>query len=67
MKHIHFKSFHTQNINTLMTLSSPTTCAEKEPVNNPFGIDLVGDSNIVPTGERQEWDSGREKAAGGAS
>ncbi|MDH5430119.1 MAG: carboxypeptidase-like regulatory domain-containing protein [Nitrospirota bacterium] len=58
---------HTQNINILMTPTSPTIYPEEKSANNPFGIDLIGDSSIVPTVERQEWDSGREKALGGAS
>ncbi|MDH5562599.1 MAG: hypothetical protein OEY91_03115 [Nitrospirota bacterium] len=64
---IRIGSSHTQNINILMTPTSPTTYPEEKSVNNPFGIDLVGDSSIVPTVERQEWDSGREKALGDAS
>jgi hypothetical protein len=58
---------HTQNINILITPTSPTTYPEEESGNNPFGIDLVGDSSIVPTVERQEWDSPREEALGDAS
>jgi len=58
---------HSQNINILMTPTSPTIYPEEKSVNNPFGIDLIGDSSIVPTVERQEWDSGREKALGDAS
>jgi hypothetical protein len=58
---------HTQSVNILITPTSPTTYLEEEPANNPFGIDLVGDSSIVPTVEIQEWDSGREKTRGDAS
>ena len=58
---------HTQNMNISITPTSPTTYPEEETVNNPFGIDLVGDSSIVPTVERQEWDAGRAKAIGAGS
>jgi len=58
---------HTQAVNILIAPTSPTTYPEEEPMNNPFGIDLVGDSSIVPTVERQEWDSGQVKAIGDAS
>jgi hypothetical protein len=64
---IQIGSGHTQHMNILMTPTVPTTYPEEEAVNNPFGIDLVGDSSIVPTVERQKWDSGREKASGDAS
>ena len=56
----------TSSINILITPNSPTIYAEEEPTNNPFGIDLVGDSSIVPTVELQTWDSvsGSELGAG---
>ena len=57
----------TPSLNILITPNSPTIYAEEETANNPFGIDLVGDSSIVPTVERQEWDSGRAKPIGDAS
>ncbi|MEX0828851.1 MAG: hypothetical protein WD032_01265 [Nitrospirales bacterium] len=56
-----------QNMKIFITPTSPTTYPEEEPVNNPFGIDLVGDSSIVPTVELQEWDSLRQQAIGDAS
>ena len=56
-----------QALNILITPTSPTTYPVEEPDNNPFGIDLVGDSSIVPTVERQEWDPVREKPIGDAS
>ncbi len=56
-----------QALNILITPTTSTTYPEVEPANNPFGIDLVGDSSIVPTVERQEWDSVREKPTGDAS
>ncbi len=58
---------NTSNLKILITPNSPTIYAEEESANNPFGIDLVGDSSIVPTVERQEWDSLRKKATGDAS
>ena len=57
----------TSSINILITPNFPTIYAEDEPANNPFGIDLVGDSSIVPTVELQKWESGREKPIGDAS
>jgi hypothetical protein len=58
---------NTSNIKILITPNSPTIYAEEETANNPFGIDLVGDSSIVPTVEIQQFDSGREKPIGDAS
>ena len=57
----------TSSVNILITPNSPTIYTEEEPTNNPLGIDLVGDSSIVPTVELQEWDSLRNKATGDAS
>ena len=58
---------HTQNLNIFITPTVPTVYPDEESTNNPFGIDLVGDSSIIPTVERQEWDSGHKKAIGDAS
>ena len=55
----------TKELNILITPTSPTIYAEEEPVNNPFGIDLVGDSSIVPTVELQKWEPRSESAIGG--
>jgi hypothetical protein len=49
------------------TPTSPTIYAEEKPGNNPFGIDLVGDSSIVPTVELQKWEPGGESTIGGGS
>ena len=57
----------THDMNILITPTSPTIYSEEEPVNNPFGIDLVGDSSIVPTVELQKWEPGSESGAGDAS
>ena len=57
----------TQDMNILITPTSPTTYPAEEPANNPFGIDLVGDSSIVPTVERQSLDPRSAKAAGTGS
>ena len=57
----------TKELNILITPTSPTIYAEEEPVNNPFGIDLVGDSSIVPTVELQKWEPGGESALGAGS
>jgi len=64
---IEIGSRQTQDMNILITPTSPTTYPEEEPVNNPFGIDLVGDSSIVPSVELQKWDPASENAAGDAS
>ena len=56
----------THDMDILITPTSPTIYAE-ETVNNPFGIDLVGDSSIVPTVEIQKWEPGSESAIGGGS
>ena len=64
---IEIGSRQTQDMNILITPTSPTTYPEEEPVNNPFGIDLVGDSSIVPSVELQKWDPSSENAAGDAS
>ena len=58
---------HTSNITILIAPNSPTIYAEEEPANNPFGIDLVGDSSIVPTVELQKWDPATGSRAGDAS
>ena len=55
------------NITILITPNSPTIYAEEEPANNPFGIDLVGDSSIVPTVELQKWDPGLDNNLGAGS
>jgi len=57
----------THDMNILITPTSHTIYAEEEPVNNPFGIDLVGDSSIAPSVERQKWDPARERPIGGGS
>ena len=57
----------TSSINILITPNAPTIYAEEDTAINPFGIDLVGDSSIVPTVELQKWESGREKTIGDAS
>jgi len=57
----------TKELNILITATSPTIYAEEEPVNTPFGIDLVGDSSIVPTVELQKWELGGESALGAGS
>lgn len=64
---IEIGSSQTKDINILITPTSPTTYPEEEPENNPFGIDLVGDSSIVPTVELQKWDTGRESTLGAGS
>jgi plastocyanin len=64
---IEIGSRQTRGMNILITPTSPTTYPEKEPVNNPFGIDLVGDSSIVPTVELQKWEPGSEGTVGDAS
>lgn len=38
------------------TPTSPFTYAEDDPKSSPFGIDLIGDSQIVPTVKRQQWE-----------
>ena len=57
----------TQTLNIFIAPTSPTVYPEEGTPKNPFGIDLIGDSNILPTVERQEWDSGQKKATGDAS
>ena len=57
----------TSSINILLAPNSPTLYAEEEPTNNPFGIDLVGDSSIVPTVELQKIDSRGNNTAGDPS
>ena len=57
----------THDMSILITPTSHTIYAEEGPVNNPFGIDLVGDSSIVPTVERQKWDPASERPIGGGS
>jgi len=55
---------HVIHINPLQTLTLdlafhptvPVTYAEEAPQPNPFGIDLIGDSQIVPSVERQQWE-----------
>ena len=64
---IEIRAQHTQNLSIFITPTVPTVYPGEESTNNPFGIDLVGDSSIVPTVERQEWDSGQKKAIGDAS
>ena len=56
-----------QDTNILMTPTSHTTYPEEGAVTNPFGIDLIGDSSIVPTVERQEWNANQHPATGDAS
>ena len=50
-------------------LSPTVTGAHQEDLStpNPFGIDLVGDSSIVPTVELQKWELGSERTIGGGS
>lgn len=50
--------------NILLTPTSQTTSPEEGGVTNPFGIDLIGDSSIVPTVERQDWDSHQSTSLG---
>jgi hypothetical protein len=57
----------TKGMNILITPTSPTIYEEEEPVHNPFGIDLVGDSSIVPTVELQKWEPSSESTIGGGS
>ena len=56
-----------KHMNILITPTSPTTYPEEALGNNPFGIDLVGDSSIVPTVELQKWEPRSESAIGGGS
>ncbi len=56
-----------QNTNIIITLPSHTTHPEEGSANNPFGIDLIGDSSIVPTLELQEWDSNQLRSIGDPS
>lgn len=56
-----------RDMNILITPTSPTTYPEEETANNPFGIDLVGDSSIVPTVELQKWEPASQGAVGDAS
>ncbi len=58
---------HTSHIKILITPNSPTIYAEEETANNPFGIDLVGDSSIVPTAELQKWEPRIENNLGAGS
>jgi hypothetical protein len=58
---------HTYDMSILITPTSHTMYAEEGPENNPFGIDLVGDSSIVPSVERQKWDPARERPIGSGS
>lgn len=58
---------HTHDMSILITPTSHTIYAEEDPENNPFGIDLVGDSSIVPSVERQKWDPARERPIGSGS
>lgn len=46
----------TLSLNLEFTPTSPITYAENAPQSSPFGIDLVGDSQIVPTVEKQQWE-----------
>ncbi len=55
------------HIDIFMTPKLPTIYTEEEQTNNPFGIDLVGDSSIVPTVERQQWDPVVERELGAGS
>ena len=58
---IEIETEHTQSLNIFITPTSPTVYSEEETPKNPFGIDLIGDSSIVPTVELQEWESGQIK------
>ncbi len=58
---------NTSPVNILITPDSPTIYMEEEFANNPFGIDLVGDSSIVPTVELQKINSRGNNTAGDPS
>ena len=47
----------TLTLNLEFTPTSHVTYAEEDSKPNPFGIDLVGDSQIVPTVELQKWEN----------
>ena len=57
----------TPNINILLTPNSPTIYPEEKLGHNPYGIDLIGDSSIVPTIERQKWNPDNENPIGDPS
>ena len=54
-KVIQVKSAQTLNITLDFQPTPVTTNTQTDSKSNPFGIDLIGDSRIVPTVKRQQW------------
>ena len=53
---IEINASHTLSLDLEFEPTTPITYAEDTPKPNPFGIDLIGDSQIVPTVELQKWE-----------
>ncbi len=54
-KYVEISASHTLNLDLKFQPTSPLTYADDDPKPTPFGIDLIGDSQIVPTVELQQW------------
>jgi plastocyanin len=55
-KHIEISPSGTLSLDLEFTPTSPITYAEDDRKSSPYDIDLIGDSQIVPTVELQQWD-----------
>jgi len=55
-KYIEISPSGTLSLDLEFTPTSPITYEEDNAKPNSFGIDLIGDSQIVPTVELQKWD-----------
>ncbi|MDT7042514.1 carboxypeptidase-like regulatory domain-containing protein [Candidatus Nitronereus thalassa] len=55
-QYIEITASHTLSLDLEFKPTAPITYAEDKPQPNPFGIDLLGDSQIVPTVELQKWE-----------
>lgn len=55
---IRIQAHETLSLNVQLPPSRNTNDHEKPSKSDPFGIDLVGDQNIVPSVELQTWNPG---------
>ena len=55
-RYIEITASQTLSLDLEFQPTAPITYAEDKPKANPFGIDLIGDSQIVPTVELQKWE-----------
>lgn len=55
-KSIEIRASHTLRLDLDFKPNTPVLYPEDEAQSSPYGIDLIGDSQIVPTVERQTWE-----------